>query len=227
MTAKVNGTAKALTAVGDRPGADGGPGGAPIASAAADLLAHWWTRPVAEETATWLAAAHVEVAVRAAFPSAVNMGDLARRGTDGHLLDEYERLFVGPGPVPCPPYESFWREDVPIDIRRSLMGPCTADLGQLYGRLGLELAPASGEMPDHVAVELEAFAYALGTEEAVPVAVSLWSDHLRRWLPRLCRAVAHEAEVAFYRDLAELTLAWSTEFHYQLEALAGAGPEVG
>ena len=56
------------------------------------------------------------------------------------LLDEYERLFVGPGQVPCPPYESFWREDVPVDIRRTLMGPCTAELRGLYQELGLEIS---------------------------------------------------------------------------------------
>ncbi len=124
------------------------------------------------------------------------------------LLEEYERLFVGPGQVPCPPYESFWREDVPVDIRRTLMGPCTADLKRAYLDLGLQVSSSSGELPDHVAIELEALAYALSFEETAPVARQLFEEHLAQWLPRLCRAVAHEAEEGFYRDLAVLTLDW-------------------
>ena len=124
------------------------------------------------------------------------------------ILDEYERLFVGPGQVPCPPYESFWHEDVPVDIRRTLMGPCTADLNQIYSELGLRVSPRSGELRDCIAIELEATAYALSSDETGPVARRLFQEHLARWLPRLCRAVAHEAGEGFYRDLAVLTLDW-------------------
>ena len=124
------------------------------------------------------------------------------------LLEEYEQLFVGPGQVPCPPYESFWREDVPIDIRRTLMGPCTAELKGLYQQLGLQVSSGSCELPDHVAIELEALAYALSGEATGQVARRLFNEHLGRWLPRLCRAVAKEAESPFYRELAALTLDW-------------------
>jgi TorA maturation chaperone TorD len=124
------------------------------------------------------------------------------------LLDEYERLFVGPGQVPCPPYESFWREDVPVDIRRTLMGPCTADLKRMYLELGLRVSSRAGELPDHIAIELEAMAYALSFDETGPVARQIFEEHLAQWLPRLCRAVAHEAEQSFYRNLAVLTLDW-------------------
>jgi TorA maturation chaperone TorD len=124
------------------------------------------------------------------------------------LLDEYERLFVGPGQVPCPPYESFWREDVPVDIRRTLMGPCTAELKELYRELGLQVSASSCELPDHVAIELEALAYSLSSDEMGAVASRLFGEHLARFLPRFCRAVAHDAESSFYRDLAALTLDW-------------------
>ncbi len=190
---------------------------------ALELLAHWWSRPVADEVATWSGAAPAETEVRRRMPAGSAAMLNSGRGDGAGLLDEYERLFVGPGPVPCPPYESFWREDVPIDIRRSLMGPCTAELRQLYGALGLELAPASGEMPDHIAVELEALAYAASSPATYGPARTLFSEHLRRWLPRLCRAVAHETESTFYRDLAETTMAWTGELQKYLEVIADPG----
>ena len=87
-------------------------------------------------------------------------------------------------------------------------GPCTTHLRRLYSELAVELSSAGGELPDHIAVELEALAYALSAEATHPVARSLFFDHLRHWLPPLCRAVAREAEQPFYRDLGAVTLDW-------------------
>ncbi|MGO8874793.1 MAG: molecular chaperone [Acidimicrobiales bacterium] len=194
---------------------------------ALDLMAHWWSRPIAGEVATWLQAAEIESDIRDRISPATG-GGVGRlpvsRGEAPALLEEYERLFVGPGHVSCPPYESFWREDVPVDIRRSLMGPCTADLRRLYGELEIELAPANGELPDHVAVELEALAYALSFEETLPVAHALFLEHLRQWLPRLCRAVAHEAQHSFYRELSGLSLQWLSYIQDYFASLGEAQP---
>jgi putative dimethyl sulfoxide reductase chaperone len=188
------------------------------ALAAVELLAHWWSRPVPEEVAVWLAAADVEDEVQRRLLGRTGTESLARLAC-GELLVEYERLFVGPGPVPCPPYESFWREDVPIDVRRSLMGPCTADLRRLYGELGLEVVPERGELPDLVSIELEALAYAISCRNE-PVAQELFMSHLKKWLPRLSRAVAREAEHTFYRELAQLSLAWVRPLEGHVVALA-------
>ncbi|MGO9963777.1 MAG: molecular chaperone [Acidimicrobiales bacterium] len=177
---------------------------------AVDLLSHFWSRPVTDEVASWVAARDLEAETDSRISSdplrePVRIPDPEEVP---HLLDEYERLFVGPGQVPCPPYESFWREDVPVDIRRTLMGPCTADLKQIYSDLGLRMSSQSVELPDHIAIELEAMAYALSFEETALLARRIFEDHLARWLPRLCRALAHESVEAFYRDLAVLTLDW-------------------
>jgi TorA maturation chaperone TorD len=193
----------------DVPSATGKPGVETIV-AAVDLLSHFWSRPVADEVASWTAARDLEAETDSRISSdplrePVRVPDLEEVP---RLLDEYERLFVGPGQVPCPPYESFWREDVSVDIRRTLMGPCTAELKQIYSDLALQMSAQSVELPDHIAIELEAMAYALSFEETAPVARRIFEEHLARWLPRLCRAVAHEAAEAFYRDLAVLTLDW-------------------
>ena len=180
------------------------------------LLGHWWSRPVPGEIAAWRANARVEADVFAAMGATRELagGRYDPRG----LIDEYERLFVGPGPVPCPPYESYWRDDVEVDLRRSLMGPCTAELRSIYEQLGLEVKPSSGELPDHLAIELEAISYALtldGHEEAVH---ALFFAHVRKWLPRFCRAVVHETEHPFYQDLARGTSNWLPAFEAYLAA---------
>ncbi len=199
------------------------PGQATV-TVAADLLAHWWSRPVAAEVKCWLGAAGLAADVRRQL-SADPDGELpSSAGEVPALLDEYERLFVGPGQVPCPPYESFWRDDVPIDLWHSLMGPCTADVRRLYRDLGIDLDPAAGELPDHVAVEFEALACALSRPDGGHVAEALVTDHLGRWLPRLCRAVASEAGHPFYGGLAAVTLDWLGHIQRHLAPPAGITP---
>lgn len=195
------------------------------ALAAADLLSHYWSRPLPEEVELWRAASRIAESVHEALCAGgvpprlvVPAGD----GASGELADEYERLFVGPGQVPCPPYESFWREEVPVDIRRTLMGPCTTELKDLYSELGLRLAAGAGELPDHVAVEWEALACALKEDSTLPVARRLFEEHLERFVGRLCRAVAKEAELGFYGQLAAVTIAWASAMKAFLEA---AGPD--
>lgn len=174
--------------------------------AALDLLAHLWRRPTAEEMATWDGVADLEEDLEGLLP--VTRGRLSSLVEPVAMIDEYERLFVGPGPVSCSPYESVWRMDVPVDIRGSLMGPCTVELRRLYGELGLELAPSRGQLPDHLTVEIEALTYALSSENGIEVARSLFFDHLKTWVPRLCRATLHAAEHPFYQELALTTLDW-------------------
>ncbi len=126
------------------------------------------------------------------------------------LAAEFERLFVGPGPVPCPPYESYWRDDAPFLLRRTLMGPCTVELVGLYSRLGLQVSPLAAELPDNVAVEFEALAVAVqeGRDDLV---ADLLHGHLAHWLPAFCAGVTRETLSPFYRALATDTAQWLVE----------------
>ncbi|MGA2528234.1 MAG: molecular chaperone TorD family protein [Acidimicrobiales bacterium] len=190
--------------------ATGSPG-REVVGAAADLLSHFWSRPLPEEVDSWVEAQELlsETHRLVSSEPATEPVELPAGADEAPaLLDEFERLFVGPGQVPCPPYESFWREDVPVDIRRTLMGPCTAELKELYRELGLQVSAGSGELPDHIAIELEALAYSLSSEATDAVAERLFAEHLAKFLPRLCRAVTHDSESPFYRGLAALTLDW-------------------
>jgi TorA maturation chaperone TorD len=202
---------------------------AAIASAAADLLSHWWSRPTEAEVGTWLGAAEIERYVRSGFavedPGDASPGPRFSIDQVPGLLDEYERLFVGPGQLPCPPYESYWRDDVPIDLWHSLMGPCTAELRQLYREVGIDISPDAAELPDHVAVQLEALAYALTRADGSAVARELVRAHLSKWLPRLCKQVATQAQSPFYTDLAALTADWLGHIEHLVLGAGGFAPD--
>jgi TorA maturation chaperone TorD len=178
------------------------------------MLSGWWSRPVPGEVAGWddgwLLASRL-AADLGLDPDRV--GDLlaARRGsTVDDLLDEFERLFVGPGRTPCPPYESLWQEGLARPEQGRLMGAASTAVADLYRELGLDVAGSAHELPDHVAIELEALAVAAGRDdpEAARVADALLGEHLRTWLPGFCSAVEAESGVPFYVRLAALTRTW-------------------
>lgn len=146
-------------------------------------LASWWSRPNGDEVAGW---------------------DDPPGPVDEELLDEYERLFVGPGRVPCPPYESLWRTDAPRREQGRLMAACAVEVARIYAQLGLRVRADAHELPDHLVVELEALAFALeqGADDA---AAALQREHLASWLPPFCARVEAETTHPFYRALAQRT----------------------
>jgi TorA maturation chaperone TorD len=179
---------------------------------AAQLLACWWSRPVEEETAVWAGAwsdAHLAGASLGRDRAEVESLERAAACDMSQLVEEYERLFVGPGRVPCPPYEALWRDEGQRREQGRLMSTATAAVARLYRSLDLAVRHDAHELPDHVAVELEALAYALDTEGPdEQIAQELLTQHLLIWMLKLCAAVEEEAQLGFYRSLARLTPHW-------------------
>ena len=179
---------------------------------AARLLAHWWSRPTGDEIESWASC----------WSGACEVAGLLGLGCDGvealrsalvdsagdELLGEYERLLNGPGRAPCPPYESLWREDGPKREQGRLMGPAAGGIARLYGEIGLRVRADAHELPDHLAIEWEALAFAL-EHDAAEVAASLVDEHLALWIPPFCEAVEAETVLPFYTALAALTAAWT------------------
>ncbi len=145
----------------------------------------------------------------------------SRKSVHSELKQEYLRLFVGPGHVPCPPYESVYLENVPADRRGLLMGDATVDVRHRYQAAGLDMAPGHVDLPDHVSTELEFMhfqcqkeleAWSAGDE---PKARD-WSigqrafltDHLKVWTPAFCEALLAATENGLYRGLAEVCRAY-------------------
>jgi len=180
------------------------------ASHFAQVLADWWTQPDSARVALWCSAEYQEqvtalweeVVESSADPLRAMLSTLAGE-PENSLASEYERLFVGPAAVPCPPYEAVWRTDRPKHEQGTVMGSSTLAVKQLYGELGIRLRPGQAELPDHIAIEFEALAVALAVAERHNAEKLLRA--LRMWVPELCCSVMNESSVQFYRDVAGIT----------------------
>lgn len=141
------------------------------------------------------------------------------------LLLAYTPLFLGPFQVLAPPYGSVY-----LAGKREVMGASTQDAALLYRQAGLNLSPASKEVPDHIALELEFMYYLIYRQvEAAQKNghdAQTWlvrqkdflNRHLGRWVGPFAETVVQNTSSAFYRTLAEATAAFVTQ---DLRALAG------
>lgn len=150
----------------------------------------------------------------ALVPLALRLKDSFAAESLEALLVDYTRLFLGPSRAIATPYESFW-----LSSDTTLMHEQALAILSLYEEGGFEVDEDLGDLPDHIAVELE-FLYALSfkrkaaamageqSEYAVLDAVRqrLLREHLARWIPRFSAAIVDGAQTEFYRTLAELTL---------------------
>ena len=137
------------------------------------------------------------------------------------LSTEYMRLFIGPGHLPCPPYESVYRVDVPAHERGLVMGRATVDALRRYRQAGLDIVSNHKDLPDHIGTELE-FMYFLCLKEAgaweksngeqalewLEMQQGFLKEHMGKWIPAFCEAVEKASNVQFYRSLAALVRAY-------------------
>lgn len=120
------------------------------------------------------------------------------------LEREYTRLFVGPGDHPCPPYESVYRDAEADQELGPVMGASTRAVEQWYREHGLVLDDATGELPDHVATELEFVGHLHDTADP-GTAEQFLDEHPRQWLGRFLDRVETATQSSFYRELAAAT----------------------
>lgn len=124
-----------------------------------------------------------------------DLQDLGARAPE-KLQEHYVSLFmVGATEVPCPPYESVYRERAGRPT-----GWLLVQVEAEYAAAGLALSSGAGELPDHVAVELEFMAFLCDREarawdegkprqgmEAQRRQRAFLSAHLSLWLPAFAR----------------------------------------
>lgn len=153
---------------------------------------------------------------------------LADEHFDGHLNDledascgggkalqlemarEYTRLFINAFPhVIAPPYGSVYLEK---DGR--VFGKTTASVLRFFNDAGFDLKEDLGDLPDHIAHELEFMGILAGQESKASGAEKIrleeiQLDFLSRfmipWAPAFCKIVMEQSQVPFYRVLADLT----------------------
>ena len=150
----------------------------------------------------------------------VKLGDEFFSVPEGELIEnlsvEYTRLFLGPGKH-ISPHESVHHERDDSDWG-ALWGASTVDVKKFIESLGLEYKETDRSIPDHISVELEMMQKVIakeaeewnkkGQKEAqhyVKIEKMFMEDHIMKWVPQFCDKVIAEAELSFYREMAELT----------------------
>lgn len=140
-------------------------------------------------------------------------GDAARLA----LEVEYNRLFVGPGKLLAPPYESYYLSEA----RRAGSGRLRTDaersVARAYAARGYAMPEEFVELPDHVAVELEFLALVAAQEaeawdagdaqrarDARHAADAFADAHPAQWLLAFARDVHAGARLPFYPAIADL-----------------------
>ena len=108
------------------------------------------------------------------------------------LTIEYTRLFTTAIPsVPCPPYESIYREN-------EVMGNSTLSALDSYSQSGLRVLETFRDLPDHIGVELE-FLYYLENNGYNEEFSAFMDEHFSRWVPKFCEEVEKNDTIGFYR----------------------------
>ena len=131
------------------------------------------------------------------------------------LAKEYLRLFVGPGHVPCSPYEAVHRNDRPDFERGLVMGPSTADVRRAYLAAGLDLSKNYTDLPDHIAAEMEFMQFLCvqetrfrqrGNEEEAAKMKTMqrefYEKHIAPWVSEFADCILHSTTSPFYKVTA-------------------------
>lgn len=150
--------------------------------------------------------------------AALNAMGEPSKSREAELLDlevEFNRLFVGPMPPVCPPYESVYDQNRSREDLGTMMGPSSEVMAQALRSEGLELTLDYAELPDHAAIELEFMFYLLsranehGQDSEIhrQKADAFLRDHLSRWMPQFGAKVSQASRHPFYRNIGDLLAA--------------------
>ncbi|HWQ74124.1 MAG TPA: molecular chaperone TorD family protein [Syntrophomonas sp.] len=123
---------------------------------------------------------------------------------------EYCRMFVGPGHIEVPPYESVYRGHDHNMQKGTIMGPATVDVREMYARSGLQLAANFTDMPDHIAVEtwflayLEAMASTDPQGNYIEYKKQFLDQHLGQWVEPFVEGIQRRGRHPWYEFAANL-----------------------
>jgi TorA maturation chaperone TorD len=133
--------------------------------------------------------------------------------------DEFNRLFVGPGEIVAPPWESVY-----TSREKLLFDEATFQVRKLYHQFGLRLVKENNEPDDHLVAELEFMLFLarqteqIGSEfagefkeaqceslqELLQVQIDFLKDHLLAWIPQFTEKVIKHSNSLLYIGAALL-----------------------
>jgi TorA maturation chaperone TorD len=149
------------------------------------------------------------------------------------LAKEHLRLFVGPGHIPCPPYEAVYRKDRPDFEKGLVMGPSTADVRRAYFAAGLDISKTYTDLPDHIAAEMEFMQFLCaeetrlaqqGNNEEAAKMKSMQQEfhknHIEPWVEDFADCILRSTTSPFYKATASVLKEFAkSEAGYLAEAL--------
>lgn len=140
---------------------------------------------------------------------------------------DYVNLFIGPGKLPAPPYESVYSSK-----KRWVFQEETMQVREEYLRQNLISERYRQEPDDHIALELDFIRHlcdqTLKDVRANHLALArrnlntqnqFLNEHLSKWAPNFSQKVAKNARTDFYRGAAKLLLGFLTHDKQKIEEL--------
>ncbi|NMA69020.1 MAG: dehydrogenase [Desulfitobacterium sp.] len=141
------------------------------------------------------------------------------------LNRDYTQLFIGPGHLPAPPWESVYRTEEKLTF-----GEHTLAVREWYARYGLEFVHKNAEPDDHFGLELEFFAYLINNEyqaledgeaqkatELAQEQLAFLEKHLLQWSKDFTQDVITNAQTKYYQGLAQLAQSFLEWDHSNLK----------
>lgn len=132
---------------------------------------------------------------------------------------DYTRLFIGPGPVLAPPWESVY-----LSREHLLFDQPTLDVRRAYAQFGLQAPRLNAEPDDHLGLEFGFMAHLcdlgleairagdrLQEERSLQAQRDFLSQHMLRWAPQCLELVVEKANTDYYRGIAYLTMGCLTQ----------------
>ena len=151
----------------------------------------------------------------------VSMKENIHRCSDEDLIVEYARLFLGPFEIKAPPYGSLY-----LDGEKKVMGDSTMEVVRFYEEAGLSRSKDCGDLPDHIAVELEFMSYLIYKEVeameksdfATALEIIKKQEHfldrlLGPWVVPFCEKIKESTDNEFYAALADCASSFVRNSH--------------
>ncbi|WHY75665.1 molecular chaperone TorD family protein [Neobacillus sp. WH10] len=123
--------------------------------------------------------------------------------------EEYQRLFIGPGPLAAPPWESYYRSK-----EKLLFEEWTYQIREQYHQFGLQFIKENKEPDDHLLLELEFMIFLADKSmqevrperilELIVSQVNFIEKHLTIWIPFFCAKVIENTKSKLYLGAAML-----------------------
>ncbi|MEH7547605.1 TorD/DmsD family molecular chaperone [Neobacillus vireti] len=123
--------------------------------------------------------------------------------------EEYRRLFIGPGTLVAPPWESYYRSK-----ERLLFEEWTLQIRELYHQFGVQFLRENYEPDDHLLLELEFMIFLIELslqasepekiQELIASQILLHKEHLSIWIPEFCKRIMDHTNSRLYLGAAML-----------------------